>query len=99
MHASQPPSKHPEWQRRLCMDRLLPELVTMDVGQAIVESRGLKDDQKDHRTVGNLRRKRASEVVCTLITSVVPLSPCCGFPTPVAAPSRTIVVAIPRTTP
>ncbi|GJO01206.1 hypothetical protein NJB1728216S_30300 [Mycobacterium marinum] len=41
------------------MDRLLPELVTMDVGQAIVESRGLKDDQKDHRTVDNLRRKRA----------------------------------------
>lgn len=31
----------------------------MDVGQAIVESRGLKDDQKDHRTVDSLRRKRA----------------------------------------
>ncbi|RFZ42948.1 hypothetical protein DAVIS_02040 [Mycobacterium marinum] len=52
-------TEHPERQRRLCMERLLPELVAMGVGQAIVESRGLKDDQKDRRTLDNLRRKRA----------------------------------------
>ena len=50
---------HPERQRRLCMERLLPELVAMGVGQAIVESRGRKDDQNDHRTLDILRRKHA----------------------------------------
>lgn len=52
-------SDHPERQRRLCMERLLPELVALGVGRAVVESRGLKDDQQDHRTLDYLRRKRA----------------------------------------
>ncbi|CAN3132224.1 hypothetical protein ACNUDN_30320 [Mycobacterium sp. smrl_JER01] len=50
---------HPERQRRLCMERLLPELVAMGVEQAIIESRGRKDDKKDHQTLDNLRRKHA----------------------------------------
>ncbi|WP_301150517.1 hypothetical protein [Mycobacterium simiae] len=49
---------HPERQRRLCMERLLPELVALGVGRAVVESRGPKDDQQDHRTLDYLRRKK-----------------------------------------
>ncbi|QUR69458.1 hypothetical protein [Mycobacterium spongiae] len=52
-------TEHAERQRRLCMERLLPELVAMGVGRAIAESRGTKDDQKDHATLDNLRRKHA----------------------------------------
>ena len=48
---------HPERQRRLCMERMLPELVSLGVGTAIFESRGDKDDQRDHKTLDYLRRK------------------------------------------
>lgn len=48
----------PERQGRLGMERMLPELVKMGVGQAILESRGGKDDQRDHQTLDYLRRKR-----------------------------------------
>lgn len=48
----------PERQRRLCMERMLVELVKMGVRQAILESRGRKDDQRDHQTLDYLRRKR-----------------------------------------
>ncbi|MDB2192916.1 hypothetical protein [Mycobacteroides abscessus] len=48
----------PERQRRLCMERLLPELVSFGVSTAILESRGRKDDQRDHQTLDYLRRKR-----------------------------------------
>jgi hypothetical protein len=48
----------PERQRRLCMERMLPELVSLGVGTAIVESRGPKDDQRDRKTLQNLRNKR-----------------------------------------
>lgn len=51
-------SDHPERQRRLCMERLLPELVALGVGRAVVESRGPKDDRQDHRTLDYLRRRR-----------------------------------------
>ena len=33
---------HPERRRRICMERLLPELVAMGVGQAVVELRGTR---------------------------------------------------------
>lgn len=48
----------PERQRRLCMERMLPELVSLGVGTAIVESRGPKDDQRDRKTLQHLRNKR-----------------------------------------
>ncbi|WP_074376907.1 hypothetical protein [Mycobacteroides abscessus] len=48
----------PERRRRLCMERLLPELVDMGVGKAILESRGTKDDKRDHETLRYLRYKR-----------------------------------------
>jgi hypothetical protein len=50
---------HIERQRRLCMERFLPELVSMGVGNAVIESRGRRDDQKDRQTLDNLRRKHA----------------------------------------
>ena len=40
------------------MERMLPELVSLGVGTAIVESRGPKDDQRDRKTLQNLRNKR-----------------------------------------
>lgn len=52
-------TEHPERRRRICMELLLPELVALGVAQAIVESRGPKDDREDQRTLDYLRRKRA----------------------------------------
>ena len=49
----------PERQRRLCMERLLPELVALGVGEATVESRGRGDDMRDRQTLDHLRRKHA----------------------------------------
>lgn len=46
--AARPPD-HPERRRRLCMERLLPELVALGVGEATVESRGTRDDLRDPR--------------------------------------------------
>lgn len=48
----------PERQRRLCMERMLPELVALGVSTAVFESRGPKDDQRDRHTLDHLRRKR-----------------------------------------
>jgi hypothetical protein len=47
-----------ERRRRLCMERVLPELASLGVGSAIFESRGPKDNQRDHQTLDHLRRKR-----------------------------------------
>jgi hypothetical protein len=47
-----------ERQRRLCMERMLPELVQHGVGNAYLESRGPQDDRRDHQTLNHLRRKR-----------------------------------------
>lgn len=49
---------HPERQRRLCMEVMLPELVSLGVERATIESRGRKDDLRDMQTLENLRRKR-----------------------------------------
>ncbi|ORA85263.1 hypothetical protein BST29_03330 [Mycobacterium malmoense] len=51
-------AKKPERQRRLCMERMLPELVSMGVDNAVIESRGKKDDRRDEQTLHYLRRKR-----------------------------------------
>jgi hypothetical protein len=51
-------TERPERQRRLCMERMLPELVSLGVGTAVFESRGPTDDQRDHQTLDYLRRKR-----------------------------------------
>ncbi|GAA4685057.1 hypothetical protein [Gordonia humi] len=48
----------PERQRRLCLDRLLPELVALGVTSAILESRGRKDDQRDIDALNFIRRRR-----------------------------------------
>lgn len=47
----------PERQRRLCVERMLPELVALGVRHAYFESRGRKDDRRDHDTLDYLRRK------------------------------------------
>lgn len=49
---------HPERQRRLCLDRLLPELVALGVSHAVVESRGRKDDLRDRTALDNARRRQ-----------------------------------------
>jgi hypothetical protein len=51
-------AEKPERQRRLCMERMLPELVSMGVEKAVIESRGRKDDHRDQQTLDYLRRKR-----------------------------------------
>ena len=51
----------PERQRRLCMERMLPELAGLGVEHATLESRGKKDDLRDIQTLDYLRRKRQLE--------------------------------------
>lgn len=47
----------PERQRRLCWERLLPELHALGVEHVVVESRGSKADKRDRAALDNLRRK------------------------------------------
>ena len=47
-----------ERQRRLCMERLLPELFKVGVTEVIFESRGAADDKKDMNLVQALRSKK-----------------------------------------
>lgn len=46
-----------ERQRQLCMEWMLSELASLGVGTVIIESRGLKDDQRDRKTLQHLRTK------------------------------------------
>ncbi|WP_148043306.1 DUF3800 domain-containing protein [Flexivirga caeni] len=49
----------PERRRRKCLERILFELTSMDVGHAIMESRGPADDRRDRAMLDHLRRTRA----------------------------------------
>jgi hypothetical protein len=76
---------HPERQRRLCVERMLPELVSLGVGTAIFESRGPHDDLRDHKTLDYLRRKRMLGGQLHIDHDVGPTEPmlwisdaCCG---------------------
>lgn len=48
-----------ERRRRKVMERLLFELTSMDVGHAIIESRGPADNQRDLDLLSHLRRRRS----------------------------------------
>ncbi|UQX11058.1 hypothetical protein [Candidatus Mycobacterium methanotrophicum] len=47
VRAGGPAAEKPERRRRLCMERMLPELVKMGVDEVVIESRGSKDDRRD----------------------------------------------------
>jgi len=58
VHSAPGTSTRPERQRRLCLARLLPELAALGVTNAILESRGRKDDQRDIDALNFIRRRR-----------------------------------------
>jgi hypothetical protein len=51
-------SARPERQRRLCLERLLPELSALGVSHAVAESRGPKDDKRDLAALSQLRSRQ-----------------------------------------
>ncbi|MCA0306294.1 MAG: hypothetical protein LCH87_02805 [Actinobacteria bacterium] len=52
-----PSDRLPERRRRLTMEILLPELASLGVDRVIVESRGVKDDQRDRKMLDYLRQQ------------------------------------------
>lgn len=52
------PGERPERQRRLCLERMLSELVSLEVQTAIFESRGPADDRRDRDMLGHLRAQK-----------------------------------------
>lgn len=49
----------PERRRRLTLEVLLPELAALGVDRVVLESRGVKDDQRDRQMLDFLRRQSA----------------------------------------
>lgn len=49
----------PERRRRLTLEVLLPELAALGVDRVVLESRGVKDDQRDRQMLDYLRRQSA----------------------------------------
>lgn len=75
----------PERQRRLCLDRLIPELHAYGVTTAILESRGRKDDQRDRVALNNMRRRKSVDATLRMDHVGGPADPllwipdaCCG---------------------
>lgn len=49
---------HQEHRRRKVLERLFPRLVDLGCGRVVLESRGRKDDDRDHEMLDHMRRRR-----------------------------------------
>ena len=78
----------PERRRRKCLERLLHELETKAVDDIVLESRGPADDRRDIEMLNALRGSTTCPPRPGSPTSSAASSPCSGFPTLSAEPSR-----------
>lgn len=74
------PADTSERRRRKCLERILFELTSMEVGHAILESRGPADDKRDMDMLGHLRRTRALPGKIYLDHTPGPLDPLLWVP-------------------
>lgn len=72
---SQNSGESQERQRRICLERLLFELRTLDVSHVVLESRGTPDDRRDLEMLQMLRSRRIIDSTLRMDHSAGPVEP------------------------